>query len=88
MNVGLLLTRAATNWPDKEALVFEGRRWTYRQLNQWANQAAHAFVAHGVRSGDRVAFLTWNLPEMVCGFFGLLKIGAIQIGRASCRERV
>lgn len=79
MNVGLLLTRAATNWPDKEALVFEGRRWTYRQLNQWANQAAHAFVAHGVRSGDRVAFLTWNLPEMVCGFFGLLKIGAIPV---------
>ena len=79
MNLGLLLTRSAINWPDKEALVFEGRRWTYLQLNRWANQAAHAFTAHGVRSGDRVAFLTWNLPEMVCSFFGLMKIGAIPV---------
>jgi fatty-acyl-CoA synthase len=79
MNVGLLLTRSAINWPDKEALVFEGKRWTYRQFNRWSNQAAHAFAAHGVRRGDRVAFLTWNLPEMVCSFFGLMKIGAIPV---------
>lgn len=79
MNLGLILTRSAINWPDKEAFVFEGKRWTFRQFNQWANQAAHAYAAHGVRSGDRVAFLTWNLPELVCSFFGLLKIGAIPV---------
>jgi fatty-acyl-CoA synthase len=79
MNVGLLLTQAAVKWPKKEALVFEGRRWTFEQWNRWANQAAHAFAARGIRRGDRVAFLTWNLPEQITSFFGLIKIGAVPV---------
>lgn len=79
MNLGLTLTRAATNWPDKTALVFEDRRWTYRQWNRLVNKAANAFAGHGIRRGDRVAFLTWNLPEQVTAFYGLMKIGAIPV---------
>jgi long-chain acyl-CoA synthetase len=79
MNLGLTLTQSALKWPDKVALVFEGRRWTYRQWNRAVNKAAHAFAAHGIRKGDRVAFLTWNLPEQVTGFYGLMKIGAVPV---------
>lgn len=79
MNVGLLVTQAALKWPNKTALVFEGRRWTYREWNRWVNQCAHAFAARGIKRGDRVAFLTWNLPEQVSGFFGLMKIGAVPV---------
>lgn len=79
MNVGLTLTQAALKWPAKEALVFEGRRWTYREWNRLVNKCAHAFAAHGIKKGDRVAFLTWNLPEQVSGFYGLMKIGAIPV---------
>ena len=79
MNLGSTLTQSALRWPDKLALVFEGRRWTYRQWNRWVNQAAHAFLAHGVGKGDRVAFLTWNLPEQITGFYALMKIGAIPV---------
>ena len=79
MNLGLTLTQAALRWPDKDALVFEGRRWTYRAWNRIVNKAAHAFAAHGIKHGDRVAFLTWNLPEQVSGFYALLKIGAIPV---------
>jgi fatty-acyl-CoA synthase len=79
MNLGLSLAQAAINWPNKEALVFEGRRWTYRQWNREVNKAAHAFKARGIRKGDRVAFLTWNLPEQVTGFYALLKIGAVPV---------
>ena len=79
MNVGLTLTQAALKWPDKEGLVFENRRWTFREWNRLVNRCAHAFAAHGIRKGDRVAFLTWNLPEQVSGFYGLMKIGAIPV---------
>ncbi len=79
MNVALTLTQAAINWPTKEALVFEGRRWTYAQWNRQVNKAAHAFAARGIRKGDRVAFLTWNLPEQVIGFYALMKIGAVPV---------
>ena len=43
------------------------------------NRAANAFAAHGIGLGDRVAFLTWNLPEQVTGFYGLLKLGAVPV---------
>jgi long-chain acyl-CoA synthetase len=79
MNLGLSLTQAALRWPHKEALVFEGKRWTYLQWNREVNKCAHAFAAHGIKHGDRVAFLTWNLPEQVTGFYALMKIGAVPV---------
>lgn len=79
MNLAAILTQAAFKWPDKTALVFEGRRWTYLQWNRTVNQAAHAFRAAGIGKGDRVAFLTYNLPEQVTGFFALMKIGAVPV---------
>jgi long-chain acyl-CoA synthetase len=79
MNIGSTLTGSAFRWPNKECLVFEQRRWTFRALNQLANQAANAFAAHGVGKGDKVAILTWNLPEQVASFYGLLKIGAVPV---------
>jgi fatty-acyl-CoA synthase len=79
MNVGLTLTHAAQKWPDKVGLVFEGRRWTFARWNEATNRAAHAFRARGIGKGDRVAFLTYNLPEQVTGFYALLKIGAVPV---------
>ena len=79
MNLGLTLTQSALKWPDKTALAFEGRRWSYRDWNRLVNKAAHAFAARGIGRGDRVAFLTWNLPEQVTGFYALLKIGAVPV---------
>ena len=79
MNLGLTLTQSALKWPEKTALVFEGRRWRYAQWNREVNRAANAFAAHGIARGDRVAFLTWNLPEQVTAFYGLLKIGGVPV---------
>ncbi|MDP6815371.1 MAG: AMP-binding protein [Alphaproteobacteria bacterium] len=79
MTVGATLVRAAATWPEKTALVFEGRRWSFRQWNHEVNRAANAFAARGIGHGDRVAFLSWNLPEQVTGFYGLLKLGAVPV---------
>jgi fatty-acyl-CoA synthase len=79
MNLAATLAQAAHKWPDKVALVFEGRRWTYAQWNRWVNKAAHAFRAAGVGKSDRVAFLTYNLPEQITGFYALMKIGAVPV---------
>src|ERR1051325_10214713 len=79
MNVGRTLTHAAQKWPEKHGLVFEGRRWTFAEWNADVNRAAHAFRARGIGKGDRVAFLTYNLPEQVTGFYALLKLGAVPV---------
>jgi fatty-acyl-CoA synthase len=79
VNVGRTLTHAAQKWPNKPGLVFEGRRWTFGEWNASVNRAAHAFRARGIEKGDRVAFLTYNLPEQVTGFYALLKLGAVPV---------
>ncbi len=77
--LGDSLVRAAARWPEKTVLVFEGRRWRFAEWKQQANRATHAFAARGIAAGDRVVFLTWNLPEQVAAFFGLLKLGAVPV---------
>ncbi len=79
MNLGATLYQSATRWPNKTAMVFEGQRWTYAHFNQLVNKTAHAFRSHGVGHGDRVGFLTPNLPEQVMGYYALLKLGAIPV---------
>src|SRR3984957_20825992 len=79
MNLAHTLTQAALKWPEKTGLVFEGRRWTYAQWNRLVNKTAQAFRAAGIGKGDRVAILTYNLPEQVTAFYALMKIGAIPV---------
>ena len=79
MNLAHTLTQAALKWPNKTALVFEGRRWTYAGWNRLVNKTAHAFRASGIGKSDRVAILTYNLPEQVTAFYALMKIGACPV---------
>ena len=79
INVGGLLTKRAAMTPDREGLVCEGVRRTYRQLNDRANRLANAMKALGVAYGDRVALLALNEPEYYDMYFGLGKIGAILV---------
>jgi fatty-acyl-CoA synthase len=79
MNLADTLTQAALKFPEKPALVFEGKRWTYRQWNRWVNKAAHAFRAAGIAKGDHVALFTYNLPEQVTTFYALMKLGAVPV---------
>ena len=79
MNLAETLTQSASKFPDKTALVFEGRRWTYAQWNRWVNKTAHAYRAAGIGKGDHVALLTYNLPEQVTSFYALMKLGAVPV---------
>ena len=72
-----LLDAAAQRVPDRPALRFFGRRVTYRELDQAAHRFAQVLVALGVRKGDRVALLMPNCPQMVLGYYGGLRAGAV-----------
>ncbi|MBI2916459.1 MAG: long-chain-fatty-acid--CoA ligase [Chloroflexi bacterium] len=65
--------------PDKEAVVFEGQRLTYAELNQRANKLAHALTRLGVGQGDRVAIMQVNTPQVVESYFATAKLGAIWV---------
>ncbi len=77
INIGEFLTRRSILSPDKEGLVFESVRRSFKQLNERANRLANAVRGLGVGHRDRVSILALNEPEYYDLFFGLGKIGAI-----------
>ncbi len=77
MLVDRLLDRAAARTPDAEALVCAGQRLTYAQLDAEVSRVAGAFVALGVRRGDRVAVHLDNSIDAVLSIFGALRAGAV-----------
>jgi len=52
--------RRAELTPDADAVHFEGRWYTYAELDDRATRLAALLHAEGVRKGDRVSILAWN----------------------------
>ena len=61
--IGELLERNARFYPHKEALVCEGRRYSYRQLVDRMRRVADGLHRLGLRRQDRVAILAMNCAE-------------------------
>jgi fatty-acyl-CoA synthase len=79
MNVGNWMTKWAFLTPQKTALVFEGRSFSYKELNERANRAARLLVDLGIGKGDRVGVLLHNSNEYLEIYFALSKIGALLV---------
>jgi len=65
--------------PDKVAIVFEGKRYTFSQLNERVNRLANGLSSLGVNKGDRVALLQVNCNQCVETYFAVAKLGAIYV---------
>jgi len=61
--------------PDALALADDGRRLSYRELNERANRLASYLRVHGVGPDARVGICAERSVEMVVGLLGILKAG-------------
>ena len=77
MLVNHFLEQSAQRFPDKTALVCDGRRLTYAQIDEQANRLANGLLSLGITRGDRVAVWLPNSAEAVSAIFAILKVGAI-----------
>jgi len=71
------LHHSAERWPTKVALVADGQRLTYSQIDEMANRLANLLIAAGVKRGDRVAIYLPNCTEAAIGIFAILKAGGV-----------
>lgn len=69
----------AVRYPEKEAISFLEKRFTYLEFNQRINQLAHALMAKGIRKGDKVALMLVNCNELFEIMFACAKIGAVYV---------
>ncbi|MCL4294800.1 MAG: AMP-binding protein [Anaerolineae bacterium] len=81
------LHRSAARQPDKVALICEGQRLTYAEIEAKANRLANAMLEHGVKRGDRVALYLPNSAEAVVGIFAILKAGGVFVVVNSTTKR-
>jgi amino acid adenylation domain-containing protein len=71
------LQDSALRLPEKNAIVCDGQRLTYFQIDAMANRLANAMIKHGVSRGDRVAIFLPNSIATVIGIFAILKAGGV-----------
>ncbi len=79
--VGDIARRRAQLTPDRIAIIdnIEKNRYTFRDINKRANQAARVLEIYGIGKGDRVAILSKNRLDCIDLYFATEKVGAILV---------
>ncbi|EDS5443272.1 AMP-binding protein, partial [Salmonella enterica subsp. enterica] len=72
-----ILTRHADS--DKTAVIEGERAFSYRQLNQAADNLACSLRRQGIKPGETALVQLGNVPELYITFFALLKLGVAPV---------
>lgn len=64
---------------DKAFAIWGDEVCTYRQMDERSNRLANSFLDLGLKKGDRVLIFMPNRLEYIYTWFGLSKIGAIEV---------
>ncbi len=79
MNIAQILRASVERNPDRLALVFGYRRWTYAAWFARIERMARALRKLGVRPGDRVALFLWSSEFSVTSYFACQLLGAVAV---------
>lgn len=71
------LERAAALFGPKTAVVCGDKRFTYTEMADRCARLASSLFRHGVRPGDRVAYLSYNTHRLLEGYYGAPQAHAI-----------
>ena len=78
-NLADLFELVVDSVPERTAIVADGRRPTYRQLDRRANRLAHRLAAAGIGVGDFVGLQLMNGPEYLEGMLACFKLQAVPV---------
>jgi malonyl-CoA/methylmalonyl-CoA synthetase len=73
------LSQHSTHHPERTALLFEGRAYTYRELYSQVARFAAGLKQWGLQPGDRVALFLENCPEFIIAYFGTHRAGGVVV---------
>jgi fatty-acyl-CoA synthase len=74
-----VVARTARRTPDRVALRFADRTWTYRELDDAVCRAAAVLLGPGLAKGDRVAAYGKNSDAYVIGFLACARAGLVHV---------
>ena len=79
MNTTEFLMIAAAIVPDRAAIAFDGRQYTFEELQERVNRLANAMSDLGVGKGDRVAAMQTNCNHLVEIYFATAQLDAVYV---------
>ncbi|HYD49163.1 MAG TPA: acyl-CoA synthetase [Terriglobales bacterium] len=78
-NLADLFENAVDHFGEREYLVCDGKRRTYRQMEERANRLAHHLAAQGIGRDDHVGIYAYNCVEWVETLWAVFKLRAVWI---------
>ncbi|OOQ61561.1 non-ribosomal peptide synthetase [Mucilaginibacter pedocola] len=74
-----IISEIASRSPNAVALKFQNEIYSYRQLNERANQLAAVLVEGGVQVGDKIAVSLDRAAELVVSLLAVMKAGGVYV---------
>ena len=71
------LYRGVDLYGKKVGIVSGAKRFTYAEFGARSERLAMGLAVHGIRPGDRVAYLSFNNHQLLEGYYGVVMAGAI-----------
>ena len=78
-NLADLFEHAVDHFGDREYLLADGKRRTYREMEERANRLAHHLAAQGIGKDDHVGIYAYNSVEWVETLWAVFKLRAVWI---------
>ena len=79
MNTTEFLNITSLIVPDRIAIVFDGKRFSFQELEERVKKLANALAGMGVRAGDRIASMQVNCNENIETYFAAAKLDAVYV---------
>ena len=77
MNTLDFLSISSAICPDRDCVAFEGKRYTFGQVNERSNRLANALAKLGIKKGNMAAILQVNCNQYLETYYAVAKLGAI-----------
>ena len=61
INLSIALEDNAFKIPNNTAIIAEGKKFSYKELNQLSNKVANIILDLGIKSGDSIALQSPNI---------------------------
>lgn len=78
-SVDSVLRRSASRYPQRDALHFDGRTWTYGELDSAVDSAATRLMGLGLEPGSRVAAYGVNSDAYLIAFLACSRAGFVHV---------
>ena len=77
--IGSLVRGCAARYGERPFLYFRDEVFSFAELDRFSDRVAKGMFGLGIAKGDKVGLMMSNKPEFLVGWFGLAKIGGVEV---------